>query len=189
MELDLLIEAVLYFKGEPISFKKLAGFLKSTEQEVIEAVLKLKTRLENNKSGLVILTKDDEVALGTSPLASDLIKDITKEELQKDLGRAGLETLSTIVYHGPISKSRIDYIRGVNSGFIVRNLMIRGLIERTVDPKDSRSYLYKPTFELLSYLGISKIEEMPEYGELNLELEKATNNLDNLEQKTNNKEL
>jgi chromosome segregation and condensation protein ScpB len=57
----------------------------------------------------------------------------------------------------------VDYIRGVQSTFIIRNLMIRGLIEKVVNPSDQRSFLYKPSFELLSYMGISKIEDMPEF--------------------------
>jgi segregation and condensation protein B len=75
----------------------------------------------------------------------------------KDLGKAGLETLSIILYQGPISRAEIDYIRGVNSNFILRNLLIRGLIERVENPHDQRSFLYKPTLELISYLGLSKI--------------------------------
>jgi len=44
---------------------------------------------------------------------------------------------------------------------------VRGLVERTLDPKDARRYLYRPSFELLSYLGIKSIEELPDYGEIN----------------------
>ena len=104
--------------------------------------------------------------LGTAKELSPLIEQLTKEELTKDLGKAGLETLSIILYQGPITRADIDYIRGVNSQFIVRNLLIRGLVERVENPKDARSFLYKTTLDLLSHLGISKIEELPEYAQV-----------------------
>jgi len=79
------------------------------------------------------------------------------------LGKAGLETLSIILYKAPITRVEIDYLRGVNSNFILRNLLIRGFIEKVVNPGDQRSYLYKPSLDLLSFLGVSKVEDLPEY--------------------------
>jgi segregation and condensation protein B len=92
-----------------------------------------------------------------------MIEELQKEELSRDLGRAGLETLTIILYKGPISRREIDYIRGVNSGFILRNLLIRGLIERAESQTGERSFSYKPTLALLEYLGISKRDDLPEY--------------------------
>jgi segregation and condensation protein B len=87
------------------------------------------------------------------------------------LGKAGLETLAIILYQGPISRADIDYIRGVNSQFIVRNLLIRGLIERVDNPTDARSFLYKTTLDLLSHLGISKIQDLPEYDQVRRDID------------------
>ena len=69
--------------------------------------------------------------LGTAPQMSATVETLTKEELMKDLGKAGLETISIILYKGPISRAEIDYIRGVQSNFILRNLLVRGLIEKS----------------------------------------------------------
>jgi segregation and condensation protein B len=104
--------------------------------------------------------------LGTAPEASALIEQLTREELSKDLGKAGLETLSIIVYKSPITRADLDYIRGVNSSFILRNLQIRGLVEKITNPADARSFLYRPTFELLQHLGVTRVEDLPEYGTL-----------------------
>ncbi len=122
-----------------------------------------------------MIFKEDEVALGTSKDVSLLIEKLTKEELVRDLGKAGLETLSIIIYQGPLSRAEIDYIRGVQSNFIVRNLMIRGLMEKVPNPKDQRSFLYKPTFEMLSFMGLTKIEDMPSYSEAKAEIENYKN--------------
>ncbi|MFA5987872.1 MAG: SMC-Scp complex subunit ScpB [Candidatus Paceibacterota bacterium] len=186
MNLDSKIEAILFFKGEPMSVKKMAGIFNETEENILSAISTLQKRLADTNSGLTVIQKDNEVALGTNKDASEIIKNLTKEELQKDLGRAGLETLATIIYHGPISKSRIDYIRGVNSGYILRNLLIRGLVERDPDPIDQRSFLYKPTLDLMRHLGVSKIEERPEFGQIKQELDTSIQQLDEMERRENN---
>ena len=170
MTLDAQLEAVLFWKAEPVSVKKLAAILEKTEAEVREGIVMLKTRLENR--GLTLIELEDEVTLGTSKDLSSLIEKLTKEELMKDLGKAGLETLSIILYQGPILRSEIDYIRGVNSQFILRNMLIRGLIEKVENPVDRRSFLYKPTMELLAHLGLSGISELPDYETVRKNIEK-----------------
>ena len=168
-ELEKKIEAVLFWKGEPVSIKKLAQIFEKSEEEITAILAVLETNLASR--GIVLVRKEDEVALGTSKEVSEIIEKLTKEELIKDLGKAGLETLSIIIYQGPLSRAEIDYVRGVQSNFILRNLMIRGLVEKVSNPKDQRSFLYKPTFELLNFMGVSKVEDMPEYAQARAEIE------------------
>lgn len=167
------IEAILFWKGEPVSIKKLSQIFEKTEEEIKIAIKELEEKIQDR--GIVLVSKDDEYTLATSKDVSEIIEKLTKEELVKDLGKAGLETLSIIIYQGPISRAEIDYIRGVQSNFILRNLMIRGLIEKVSNPSDQRSFLYKPTFELLSYLGVSKIEDLPDFEKARNEIESYKN--------------
>ena len=168
MTLDQKIEAILFFRGEPESLKKLSGILGISIDEVKQGIETLKNRLQ--ESGLTVVTKDDEVMLATRTEASPLIEGLVKEELSRDLGKAGLETLSIVLYKGPIARREIDYIRGVNSQFILRNLMVRGLVEKITDQKDERRFLYRPTFELLQMLGVSNIVDLPEYSKVQEEI-------------------
>ena len=159
--LSAQIEAILFYKAEPLSVKRLAQIFNKDETEIKNAIRELKEELKGR--GLALVEWEDEITLGTSKEMSTLIKNLMKEELVKDLGKASMETLSIILYQGPISRAEIDYIRGVNSSFILRNLLIRGLIDRIENPKDQRSFLYKPTLDLLSHLGLSKITDLPDY--------------------------
>lgn len=169
MTLDGQIEAILFFRGEPVATKKLAEILSAREETIEEALKQLEEKLSGH--GLTLVRNDGQVMLGTAPEASELIETMKKEELSRDLGKAGLETLSIVLYQGPISRPDIDYIRGVNSSFILRNLLVRGLVDRVTNPNDTRSYLYKPTFELLSYLGVSRIEDLPEFESMKKKVE------------------
>ena len=163
------IEAILFWKGEPQSIKKLAASLGKKEEDILVSLEILKEKIKDR--GVELVFKDDEVMLGTAAKLSHIIERLTKEELVRDLGKAGLETISIIAYKGPISRAEIDYIRGVQSNFILRNLQIRGLVERVNNPKDARSFLYKPTFELLQFLGVSKIEDLPEFEKVKAEFD------------------
>lgn len=163
------IEAVLFFKNEPVKKKWLETTLKKSPEEVSEALLELKNGLSSR--AIVLMELDDSVALRTAPEYSDIFLELRKEELSRDLGKAGLETLSIILYRSPITRAEVDYIRGVNSTFIIRNLLVRGLVEKTSNPKDARSFLYQPTFSLLSFLGIPNVNELPEYEEVRREID------------------
>jgi segregation and condensation protein B len=169
LNLEAKIEAILFWKGEPVTIKKLAAFLEVDEEGIRNAIVTLREKLASR--GIVLIQKEDEVTLGTSPELSSIFEKLTKEELSRDLGKAGLETLSIVLYKGPIKRSEIDYIRGVNSNFILRNLLVRGLVEKIQAPDDQRAFLYKPTMELFSFLGITKIEDLPEYHGTIAELE------------------
>lgn len=168
------IEAILFWKAEPVSVKKLAQLLEIKDVEIREGLAQLKNNLQNR--GLALVETDEEVMLGTAKELSPLIERLTKEELTRDLGKAGLETISIVLYQGPISRADIDYIRGVNSQFIVRNLLIRGLVERIDNPQDARSFLYKPALQLLSHLGISNIKDLPEFEVVKKDIESFKDN-------------
>ncbi len=170
MNLDAKIEAILYFKNEPVSVEKLALILKSTELDIRASLRVLAERLKTG--GLVLISSNDEFSLGASPQLSDLIEEMIKDDLSKELGKSALDTLTIILYYGPVSKLKIDNIRGVNSGFVLRNLLIRGLIERIASDKDQRSYLYRPTLQLISYLGLGSVSELPEYEEIRRTIDK-----------------
>ncbi len=176
MKLEQKIESVLFWKGEPVAKKKLAEILKVTIEELNEAVNLLKQNL--NDRGVVLLEENDQIVLGTNPELSGLMEELQKEELNRDLSKAALETLSIILYKKDgVGRAEIDFIRGVNSSFTLRMLSMRGLIERSTDPKDSRRYIYTPTFELLSYLGIKERNELPDFDEINKSIEVAGENL------------
>src|SRR3989344_5315017 len=96
MNLESKIEGILFFKNEPVKRNKLAGILKVREEEISEAVQNLKTNLEGR--GIVLVENNDEIMLGTAPELSKLIEDLQKEELNRDLSKASLETLSIILY-------------------------------------------------------------------------------------------
>lgn len=164
MNLSSQLGSLLFTHGEPIAIKKLASLCEKETHEIQEALHELKERI--SAIGLTLLEEGGSVQLASTPENSNLVKKFLKIDPASDLGKASLETLTLIAYLGPIARSKIDHIRGVNSSFIVRSLLVRGLIEKIVDEKNKRTNLYRITFDFLRLLGIEKKEDLPNYAEL-----------------------
>lgn len=177
MNLTQAIEAYLFYIGEAVSIstlKKVLSYEKEvSEEEIEEALRSLEEALLGR--GISLTRHQDMIELRTAPNTHSMLERVRTDELSRDVGRAGLETLAIIAYRGEVSKSDIEYIRGVQSSFILRNLLMRGLIERIPNPRDKRTFLYKPTLDLLGYLGISRLEDLPEYESMKEQLRDIEN--------------
>jgi segregation and condensation protein B len=181
LPLHIQIESYLFFKGEPVGLKKLGKVFSVEKDQIDQALAELKTILAER--GVVLMQLDDEkVSMGTHPQMSEFFKEMRKEELSKDLSKASLETLSIVLYKKDITRADIDYIRGVNSSFILRNLSVRGLVEREMHKDDSRRYVYKPSLDLLSFLGVTSRGELPRFEEVQSKLEDKVNAEDRTEE-------
>jgi len=160
------LEALLFAYGEPLDIKKIAKVLNLESKDVVDLINKLQNKLAETNRGLDLISQNNQVQLVTKPAFSKTIESLIKEELNETLTPAALETLSLISYFEPISKSKLDYLRGVNTSFILRNLFIRGLVEKIDDPNKKNHYLLTSSFELKKYLGITKKEDLPNWTEL-----------------------
>lgn len=161
-KLKSIIESILFISGEPVKISKLVKLTGAKKPEVENALLALENDYAGGR-GITILKKEDEVQMATSPENSSIASDLLKSDMQENLSRAALEVISIVAYRGPISRADIEAIRGVNSSFTLRSLLIRGLVERTENPRDARSYLYKISFDFLRHLGINDIRRLPDW--------------------------
>ena len=171
-EIAAALEALLFAYGEPITRKKILSILnesilesenKFTKDDVDLAIESLQENFRSQNRGLNLLISGDQIQLATKPELNNVLKAVVKDELSETLTPAALETLSIIAYAGPISRAAIEYIRGVNSSFILRMLILRGLIERVADEKRTNAYAYKASFDFLRHLGLQKLEDLPDY--------------------------
>ena len=159
------LEAILFIYGEPLEFKKALALLGTEKEKLSEAYKSLERSLDAENRGLTLVYSGDydRAQLATKADFSPLAAAVLKSELSENLTSAAIDALTIVCYAGPVSRAEIDYIRGVNSGFILRSLMIRGLIDRIPHPQKGNAVLYQPSFELLKLLGVGKAERLPEY--------------------------
>lgn len=154
------IESLLFATADPQSFKGLSSLLGVSLEEIKQALLELEKSLEGH--ALMLVQDGQEVSLVTRPEHSTLLETIRKEELSKELSKASAETLSIVAYYDGVSKAQIEFIRGVNVSYSLRALSMRGLIEAR---GNGRSVGYYPTIQMLEHFGVSRVEELPHYGE------------------------
>ncbi len=161
------LESLLFVSGKPIGYKKLAGILKIEKtQEVADLLNELNAEYQSNQRGFRIVFKSDSAQLASAPENADSVQKLVTSELQDDLSKAALETLAIIAYRGPISRSEIEMIRGVNCIYILRSLLIRGLITKKSSQEDLRLSVYEASMDLLKHLGLSSVKDMPNYDQL-----------------------
>jgi segregation and condensation protein B len=157
------LEALLFIHGEPLSHKKIGAVLDVSPGELLELIEDYKKSLEASGRGLQVIADREKVQLTTKPEFNAILEEFVKEEITEDLTPASLEALSIVAYLGPISRAKLEYLRGVNSIVILRSLMIRGLVERFPDPEHPAGFLYKTTFDLMKHLGITDKKDLPEF--------------------------
>lgn len=162
-KLQAQIEALLFAYGEPLEVKRIAETLKIGEEAVTKALQELEKNYEGDSRGLTLISHGERVQLATKPAFAGVLDQLAREELREELTPAALETLAIVAYAGPLARSSIDYIRGVNSSFILRALLMRGLVERAPDPQRPNTYRYSVSFDFLKHLGLSRAENLPEY--------------------------
>jgi segregation and condensation protein B len=167
MPLDILLEGLLFYKSQPLKKAYIAKQFAVSDEDLRTTLDTLRTRLE--AGAIRLLETEGEIELVTAPTLAPFIEELRKQDIKSDIGKAGAETLAIILYRGPIARSDIDRVRGVNSSFILRNLLIRGLIER--GEKKGSGYLFQVTPSLLAHLGATRKEDLTDFARITDALE------------------
>ena len=172
-KLSSQIMSILFVASKPVSIKDLSDSLETGEDSVKEAVRILVG--QNPNSGIIVLAHNNKLQLASNPDNSFMVKKFLSLELREKLTDAALETLAIILYKQPVSKTEIENIRGVNSQYTLRQLLIRGLIEKTGSEEDKRVLHYKTTLEFLQHLGIKNQDDLPDFEELTRNIQLPSN--------------
>ena len=160
------LESLLFISNKPLKIKQLADFCNTGKAEVETILESLKEEYNKNEKGIKIVEHDGKIQMTTSQDSSEVIEKFLKEELTGEMTRPQLETLTIVAYRGPMTKMEIEQIRGVNCSLILRNLLMRGLVESNVDKKTGMP-VYQVTSGFVRHLGLIEIKNLPDYEKLN----------------------
>lgn len=166
MSLKSKIESLLFITTRPLSVNKIAELVEGDKSEVKAELEKLFEEYNLPGKGINLQRIENEFQMVTNVDNSQMISEFLKEEITGELTPASLETLTVVAYRGPITRAELELIRGVNCSIILRNLMIRGLIEEIEDKKNMVEK-YQITFDFLKHLGLTEASQLPEYQHLN----------------------
>ena len=178
MNYKSIVEGLLFVSGdEGLSLKEICDITEKSKEEISQILKELYNDFDSENRGIHIEFLGNKFKLTTKKEHKDFYKKLIKSEQDSPLSQSALETLAIIAYTGPITRIEIDEIRGVNSSYLIRKLLLKGLIEETGRAETAgRAILYNITPRFLDYFGLGSINELPK-----VELEDTANNNPNLD--------
>ena len=172
--LSSVIEALIFASDEPIPGSKIREIIveneeqiEITEETVSDFVDKLNERYDENGLSFRIQLLGGGYTFVTEPKYHYWLSIFQHENAYRKLSQSAIESLAIVAYRQPITKPEVDQIRGVDSGYILRQLMEKALIEvsgRADSP--GKPLLYRTTKHFLRHFGINSVDELPKPREI-----------------------
>jgi segregation and condensation protein B len=158
--LSAVIEAILFSSSRPLKVRELQQATEADKAAVEAALDTLRESLTDR--GLMLQRHHDQVHLVTRPEVATYVRRALRPEVAGRLSSAAYETLAIVAYQQPVTRSRIEEIRGVNSDGVLANLELRDLVAeigRGAGPGQPK--LYATTMRFLQMLGLESLEQLP----------------------------
>lgn len=169
------IEAIIFVSETPVREEDLVRIFSQEEladwqagqEQIHEALKQLIIRYSENEYAFELREIAGGYQFLTRKEFGPLIRALLTEKDKKRLSRSALETLSIIAYRQPISKSEVEYIRGVNCDYATQKLLDKQLIE-TAGRSDApgKPLLYKTSAYFMEYFGINTLNDLPKLQEI-----------------------
>lgn len=158
-----IIEGLLYVQGDlGLTIKQIEDILEIPEEEAKKLVLNLKNNYEENNRGLRINYLGNTIKLTTKEEHQKYYQKLLEDEKNHTLSQSALEVLAIIAYNEPITRGDIENMRGVDSTYVLRRLLAKGLIKECgKSDLPGRPILYKTTDDFLDYFGLATIKDLP----------------------------
>jgi segregation and condensation protein B len=161
-EIEAVIEGLLFSAGDPLSLEKIAEILEIDKKTTRLILSNMAVALQNSKRGILLRELDGAYQLCSRPEHYQYICRLVEPRQKQALSQAAFETLSIIAYNQPVTRTRIEMIRGVNSDSAVSRLLERNLI-REAGRMDTpgKPMLYETTEEFLRSFGFKSTRDLP----------------------------
>lgn len=158
-----IVEGLLYVQGDiGITTRQIEEILEIDEEKAKEVILNLKKYYDENNRGLRINFLGNTIKLTTREEHREYYQKLLEEPSTNSLSQSALETLAIIAYNEPITRGDVDSFRGVDSSYVIRRLLAKGLIKECGRSEQAgRAILYKTTDDFLDYFGLASKDDLP----------------------------
>ena len=172
-KLSTYIEAIIFAAKDSVSTADVKNALETSfetkvgKKEIDAAIASLIEKYNDPSFSFQINEVNNGFQFMTKPEYHDIIGTWLKNQSNKKLSTASLETLSIIAYKQPVTKSEIEAIRGVNADYTVQKLLEKELCEIIGrDEGPGRPLLYGTTDKFMNYFGLKDITDLPKLKEI-----------------------
>lgn len=163
------IEALIFCAPEPISVLEISKCLSEMFaaevplDHVESAIYELRKKYNQEDFSFALEHLGGGYQFLTKPEYQASISILLRQQSQKRLSTAQLETLSIIAYKQPITKGEIEQIRGVNSDYSVQKLLEKELVEiKGKSEGVGKPLIYGTSEKFMEYFGINTIQDLPQ---------------------------
>jgi segregation and condensation protein B len=176
---EKIIEGLLFAAGERVSIEKICEVI-GTDKKTAKLILNnMIVSYNNNPSrGITIREINKGYQMCSKPELYQYIKILFEPRQKSGLSQAALETLAIIAFNRPITKARIEKIRGVNSDSSIAKLLEKKLI-RECGKLDApgKPFLYETTEEFFRCFGFKSDSDLPifEFNEIKTDIDEEIN--------------
>ena len=158
-----VLEGLLYVEGDlGITLEQVSEILNISLDSAKDLVLSLKEEYIKEDRGLRINFLGNSIKLTTKEEHKEYFQKLVESPKNNVLSPQALETLAIIAYNEPITRMQIDEYRGVDSIYVLRRLLAKGLVKECGrSDLPGRPILYKTTDEFLDYFNLSSKDDLP----------------------------
>jgi segregation and condensation protein B len=175
-ELQKLVEAFIFAAESPLTLDRLSLLLERPRGEVRDVVDKLLTDYAAGTRGFYLAEIAGGFQFRTDSELAPWLRKLSKDRPFR-FSQAAMETLAIIAYRQPVTRAEIEYLRGVDSGGVMKTLLEKNLL-RILGKKDvpGRPLMYGTSRHFLELFGLKNLQDLPtlkEFSALDPELEEA----------------
>jgi segregation and condensation protein B len=157
-----ILESLLFVSDSPVRLETLIEVLpESNKEAILEGIHRIQTEYEDPTKGIELVEVAGGYQFRTKPFWAKWVSRLKKIKTVK-LSQSALETLAIIAYRQPVIRPKIEEIRGVDSGWVLRTLLEKGLV-RMMGRKDlpGRPIVYGTTQAFLELFGLNSLSDLP----------------------------
>ena len=166
-EIKPILESLIFISDNPVRLDTLIEILSESNKEaILEGIEQIKRDYAEASKGFELIEVAGGYQFRTKPRWAEWVNRLKKAKAVK-LSRSALETLAIIAYRQPIIRPEIEEIRGVDSGWVLRTLLEKGLI-RIVSRRDipGRPIVYGTTKAFLELFNLNTLSDLPTLKEI-----------------------
>lgn len=160
--LKSIVESLIFVSDTPVTLDRLCTLLEEYDRnEVREALAALTADYGGEGRGVSLAEVAGGYQFRTPPENADFLRRLTRTRPTK-FSQSALETLAIIAYRQPVTRAEIEYLRGVDSGGVLKTLLDKRLI-KILGKKDipGKPLIYGTTREFLELFNLRDLKSLP----------------------------
>ena len=160
--LKSVVESLLFVADTPLTLDRLCSILEEHDrQDISVAIAELLAEYGEGTRGIYLAEVAGGWQLRSRPENADYLRRLNRSRPYR-FSNSSLETLAIVAYRQPITRAEVEYLRGVDSGGVLKTLLEKKML-RILGKKDipGRPLIYGTSREFLEAFNLKDLASLP----------------------------